>query len=394
MDPSPSEYLQQCAQEDQAGLDEYMASRPMTSLSSDSIFADSNEPEASRDATSRNFHVSTHLVWGCAMPGCNKQREVATGACPMCEAVQYCSHEHQLIDRPGHRSACSKIRKARASYKKAEKSLRRRYGDAMTERDWRPVWRRGAAWEYMRLRRSLVEALLKVNTAQAITLASEHLFDTLRLWRTDEMCARDVVPALLHRLGRVQDAYDFCHWWATTGHADHDWQDPRAGYLDTKNADVFQGLEIFTAREKDLSHLIVVTLIKIRLLMDLQSVQRAREFAGPHVPREILDTIQQHCITSIVACESRIIERDDQSAQVAGLRKQILELYTVVTELNPHFWPALIEPGEHLKARPVSYKQGDEGQMQLVLQHNYNAWSETPGAISVIEEFMRPFVVY
>jgi len=134
-----------------------------------------------------------------------------------------------------------------------------------------------------------------------------------------------------------------------------------------------------------LSHLIAITLLKIQLLMDLQSVQRAREFAGPHVPREILDTIQQYCITSIVTCEPRIIERDDQSPHVAELRKQILELYTVVTYLNPHFWPALIESGEHLKARPVSYKQGDEGQMQLVLQHNYNAWSETPGAISVIE---------
>lgn len=186
----------------------------MTSLPSDSIFADNDEPESSRDATARNFNISTRLIWGCAIPGCNKQGEVTAGTwptCEMCEVVQYCSHEHQLLDRPGHRSACSKIRKARASYKKAEKSLRRRYGDAMTEREWRPVWRRGAAWEYMRLRRSLVEVLLKLNTEQAVTLALDHLFDMLRLWRTDEMCARDVVPALLLRLGRVQDAYDFCH---------------------------------------------------------------------------------------------------------------------------------------------------------------------------------------
>jgi hypothetical protein len=238
----------------------------------------------------------------------------------------------------------------------------------------------------MRVRRMLVEALLKSNTAQAITLSLDHLFDMLRLWRSDDIGARDIVPPLLIRLGRLQEAYDFCSWWSTTGQEDYEWRDVRAPYLDTKDANVFEDVGVFTQNARNLPHLVAVTLLKIRLLIDLHSIQRAREQVGPHVPREILDTIQRHSINSVIAGESKVIERDNQTPHVAELHKQVKALYVAVTKANPHFWPALIEPGEHLTARPIFYRQGDEAQMRFVLQQNYNAWSETPGAISIIEE--------
>ena len=78
-----------------------------------------------------------------------------------------------------------------------------------------------------------------------------------------------------------------------------------------------------------------------------------------------------------------------RSPHIAKLHEQVKLLYDAIKKANSHFWPALIRPGDNLKARPTSYGIGDEGQMQLVLQYNYNAWAETPGAIGVIEELLK-----
>lgn len=244
--------------------------------------------------------------------------------------------------------------------------------------------------DYMRARFTLVEALLKINTALAVESALDHLLDMLDLCQGDNMGVRDVVPHLYLRLGRDQEAYDFCTWWATTGQeSDYDWGDLDLPYLDTKNADAFGEIDIFEDKYHPLSHTVAVALIKIRLLMDLQALQRARDEAGPHVPREILDRIQQHTVSSIIARDPAVIERDDQTPYIAKLRKQVEGLYRAVKTSNFHFWPALLQPGNHLRARPSFYTPGGESHMQLTLQYSYNSWAETPGAIGVIKELSK-----
>jgi hypothetical protein len=334
---------------------------------------------------SQVFNISTRLHWGCAMSGCSKVNNLTS--CPVCNAVRYCSHEHQLLHRPRHRSVCAKLKRTQATYRKEEKSLRRRFGNEILELEWGLFWRIEEASDYMRARRSLVEALLLTNSAQAVQQSLHHLLDMLKLIRKDDIGARDLVPALFLRLGQVQEAYDFCSWWASIHHTGHyEWRDLRAPYLNIKDADVFGDLDIFLGRGLNFSHLISVTLMKIRLMIDLHSLQQAREHAGPHVPREILDTIQRYSINSLIASQSKIVERDDQTVHILRLRMQIMELYQTVHTVNPHFWPALLEPGNDLKVQPTSWGQGDRSQMQLALRYNYNAWSETPGAISIIRE--------
>ena len=44
-----------------------------------------------------------------------------------------------------------------------------------------------------------------------------------------------------------------------------------------------------------------------------------------------------------------------------------------------NFWAALRKPGGHLTARPGAYSQGSMEEMQLVLQHSWDAWREPPG---------------
>jgi hypothetical protein len=341
-------------------------------------------PHSAQSNPPRSFNISTRLTWGCAEPTCTKVRQLMP--CPVCKVVQYCSHEHQFIDRPGHRSLCAKIKKAQASLQKEDKALRRRAGSVVLEEE-QDLFRGIEARRYSRARLKLVETLLRSNAAPAILLSVDHLVSMLQLHRADPMGIRDVLPALYIRLGRDQEAYDFCHWWATTGHGDdYDWFDRQAPFLDTKNADIWGEVGVFLGSRFYLPHVVALTLLSIRLVIDLNTVQQARQHIGPHVPREILDTVQQYSIHSSILSVSKIIEQEDQTQRIANLRTQIKKLYTAVQKANRHFWPALIKPGHNLEAQPTSYGQGDQGQMQLVLQYNYNAWAETPGSISIIKE--------
>jgi hypothetical protein len=346
-------------------------------------------PSGTHYGSKELFNISTRLISGCAAPSCLRTKNLSH--CFTCRAVAYCSHEHQYSHRTWHRYVCTKIKKAQAFFDKQEKASRRSEGDSIfAEGGWGDLWGIYESREYMRTCVALVEALLRANTELAITSSLHHLLNMLRLCRIDPSGARDLVPALYLRLGRDQEAYDFCKWWATTGHdVDHYWGDLSMPYLDTRDADVFEGVDLFTSPPGYLPHLVTITLLKIRLLIDLQTLQRAKKTAGPHVPREILDIIHQHCAFSAVTSTTRILERENQAPHIARLRVQVKDLYTAVQVANIYFWPAMVEPGDHLIVRPTSYGSGDQGQMEVVLQHTYNAWAETPGAIGVIEEMLK-----
>jgi hypothetical protein len=268
---------------------------------------------------------------------------------------------------------CAKIKKAYAnldhSFSNPERSA---------------LWTNGQP-VHMGLRQVLVENLLKMNTAQAVTMALQHLLDILRLQPSDKHGAHGIIPALFIRLGRDQEAYDLCHWWATKGHApDWDWATTNEQCSDTKDADAFEGVEAFIGDRFHLSNAVAIILSKFRLVIDLQSLQRARTFAGPHVPREILDVIQHHSTLSAITNNEIFTDCEEYTPLIERLCKQVRTLFKAIHKANKHFWPALVEPGDNLQARPTSWKQGDERQMQFALQHNYNAWAETPGAIDAI----------
>ncbi|KAF2826190.1 hypothetical protein CC86DRAFT_394240 [Ophiobolus disseminans] len=390
--------MEQCAREDRASLDEYIGNRSTDSPgTSDDQSLDLDAPGGSRHGARRGplrplqaFNVSANLVQGCAAPGCSRTKDLSHCSC---DAVQYCRRKHQMNHRQAHRSICSKVKKAYANLEKEERALKRERGDNVFENYQGVFWSIYPTRDYMRARFMLVEALLKINTSQAVTLALDHLLGMLHLCRIDTLGVREVVPSLYLRLGRDQEAYDFCSWYHKANEKaeeneehEYDWEDRSLPFLNTTNADIFGHiLEMFTS----LSHVVATTLLKIRLIIDIQCVQRAKQEAGPHVPREILDNIQEYSTITDTTGLSRMLEREDQRRLIAKVKKQVNDLYAAVEKINRHFWPALIEPGDNLRVQPTRYTYGDEAQMQLVLQYNYNSWAETPGAIGVIEELSR-----
>lgn len=168
------------------------------------------------------------------------------------------------------------MKKCHQALDREEKNLRSFPGDFMTPPNlfeehaghfWGILETRG----YMRARFALVEGLLKIKTYAAMKAAQGHIMDLLRLCRGDSMGVRDLVPALDLRLGKDQECYNFCKWWATTRHEDHyNWGDLDNPYLDVKNADVFEPLpEILIGKWPSLNHSVAITLLKIRLSIDL-----------------------------------------------------------------------------------------------------------------------------
>ncbi|KZM21349.1 uncharacterized protein EKO05_0008873 [Ascochyta rabiei] len=368
-----------------ADLEASVGSQPSNSHRRD------GSPDVRQQGAPVPFRISRRLASGCRTPGCNRTTLDGLSRCTGCRVALYCGREHQHADRPAHKEACSAIKKANLAYEKAERELCDKKGDDVLRQELPRFWNTGASQPYMRARFALVESLLLVNTETAVGAALDHVLAMLQLSRRDTMGMRDVVPALFLRLRRDQQAYDFCKWWVTAGRErDYGWADKTSRYLDTQDADVFEDPRAFVRDATvSLSLAVSVTLVKLRLLMDLLALQRDRQIAAPKLPSEITDQGFVHCTSSIIQSQRRELEREEQTLNTTMLRKHVAQLFAAVRQSNAHFWPALLRPGSHLEARPVVHGLGDTGQMQVVLRANHQAWAETKGAMEAVEELLQ-----
>lgn len=224
---------------------------------------------------------------------CNSQDHLLR--CAGCKVMQYCSKEHQISHREAHKRLCTRAKKARAHLDEEEQKLLDERGNDFDmpaypfQNEVGHFWGIWGTRDYMRARYGFVEAILKINTFDAVQASNDHLRDLLRLCRGDNMGVRYHIPSLLLRLHRDQDCYDFLKWWFTTGQeGDYDWGDTSLPYLDVVNADVFEPVDLFCDKYSSLSHTTAITLLKIRLLLDLQDLQNITSISSK-IPQELVD---------------------------------------------------------------------------------------------------------
>lgn len=336
------------------------------------------------------------LPSGCGT--CGKKQDLRR--CSGCRVMFYCSTAHQATHRQSHKSACNAIKTRRVAMEQEEETLRNHPGDFMTPAD---PFRTGVGkfWliydtrDYMRARFGLVDVMTRVKTVESVQAQFDHCMDMLRLCRGDNMGIRQLVPALMLRLDKDQECYDFMVWWLLTcDDPKYDWGNPELPYLDTKNFDVFdEGVESGSfCGSFNLSHAVSVTLLKVKLILDMMALDYTTTTVGGKVPREILDLIQSYVIRSPITALNKQEFTDDRpwmAAVVAELEEQVDVLYRGIKKSNKHFWSALVNPGDYLTTRPDVYTSGTVEEMQLVLQWNYDAWVETPGAIGFIKSKIK-----
>ncbi|EFY89534.1 hypothetical protein MAC_04389 [Metarhizium acridum CQMa 102] len=333
---------------------------------------------------------------------CHKKDSVAR--CSACLAVYYCGRECQVKDRDLHKTPCKLIKKARLVYELEEKSLRELPGGLFTPEN---VFQNcvGRFWgiletrAYMRARYNLVDTmLLSYGTAggpvDLVQISLDHLLDMMRLCRSDNMGLRQLIPALYIRLGRDQDAYDFMKWYATTGHkVDYDWGNMDEPFLDTKGADVLEApAKSWRGDFLELSHVVAVVLIKVRIMLDLQAIQNARIALRGVIPEEIIEIIRGKLVSSVVLSRPEILlAGPEETARLAEkIKNQIRELYDVVESYNSHFWDLLVEdPDSGVLHRPAGYSPKSADEALMVVGYSYASWYETPGAVDVLRNLSK-----
>ncbi|KAK5119364.1 hypothetical protein LTR85_007720 [Meristemomyces frigidus] len=242
--------------------------------------------------------------------------------------------------------------------------------------------------DYMTARFTHVEGLLKFDTFEAVRTSLEHLEDMLRLCRGDNMGVRALMPALYLRLGRDQDCYDFIKWWVTVSEESrYDFGNMDSPYLDLHGADAFEPIEKCKPVYR-LPMLVSLMLLKIRLLLDLRSLENAVT-VGEKIPQEILDSVREQMASPIIRSNQALMKNMTNgkplTPYITGLESQLRELYDHGKSENKHMWPALLFPGKHPTARPQYTSYGGVEEMQMALQYNYRAWIETPGGLEVIK---------
>jgi hypothetical protein len=305
--------------------------------------------------------------------------------------MHYCNSGHQAAHYPAHKKACSKIDKARKSMEVEEQRLRAYEGDGFTMED--PFTNGvGHFWgiletrTYMRLRFALVEALQQVYTRESLEAQLHHLQDMMRLCRGDNMGLRHYVPVLLLRLDRDQECYDFAKWYETVGRrGDYDWGNMDLGFLDLKGEDAFEEVQYLCGEYGQVSFLLSVLLLKIKLLLDLQNMGAVVKEHGDKVPNEILDNIKRKVVRSPIILKHReIVESKDHSGLVAKLKRQIKALYYAAWRANRHVWTVLLQADRYLHTRPSLYSRGSMEEAVLTLNYTYHSWMELPASLDII----------
>ncbi|KAI8725696.1 MYND-type zinc finger protein samB [Fusarium sp. LHS14.1] len=341
------------------------------------------------------------LPRGCGV--CGKKEDLLR--CSGCQVVYYCGQEHQAIDRKHHKTGCTKTKKARVNLEKEEQELRDMPADMFVpdnifENGVGHFWGIMETRPYMRARYQVVDALLLYLGApggrvDAVQTALDHLLDLLRLCRSDNMGVRDVVPALFIRLDRDQEAYDFMKWYATTGEqSDYDWGDMDLPFLDVKDADVFETpLEKWTGEGwLEMSHVVTVTLIKVRILADLQGALNATVAFEGSVPEEIIEFIRQESAGSIVRSRPDMLRAgaEEMARRIETIKTQIKDLYKSVNRYNPHFWKLMLDdPYSAAASRPISYSPKSEEEACLVIFYSLASWIETYRSFDIMRDIIE-----
>jgi hypothetical protein len=322
--------------------------------------------------------------------------------CTGCMVAFYCSAAHQTLDRNRHKKGCNIVKKARKTLDKEEQELRNNPGDMFMpanifENGVGNFWGILETRTYMRARYNMVDCLIQTFGApgghkEAVRQGLDNLLDMLRLSRSDNMGVRDVVPHLYLRLNRDQEVYDFLKWYATTGtESNYDWGDMDNPYLDVKDADVLEEpLDAWSnGRFLSLSHVGAVTLIKVRVLLDLQAAQSTFRALKGTMPPEIIDLICGQLIGSVVQSRPEILKMptEEISSLIQTIKDQIIALYKSANTYNAHFWRLMLSNAiAASQRRPGTYSPETKEEAYLTIGYCLASWVETPGAFELMKD--------
>ncbi|KAJ5888353.1 hypothetical protein N7495_008394 [Penicillium taxi] len=301
---------------------------------------------------------------------CREKAQLLT--CGGCKVVFYCGTAHQTADRSNHKKACNAIKKSRGHLEREEAALRS--ADTFNSGNVFNVGR-GKFWgifetrDYMRARHAAATNLLGIHTELAVQCALDHFIDMLHLSHNDNMGVRDIVPDLFLRLGQEQKCYDFIKWWATH----HDYDLPH----DRRMANPFEGIDAVCNKDTNLSlgHLVSLTLLKLRMHLDVEQYNQSDYEPGSMIYRPIgklvlhkmkqLSAGEIYCLADLLDNQYRLLCRQ-------------------VHNQNPQFWDLLIDESDEPLNMPQYYSVGSTEEAIMTVIQCKRAWEESEDTIRAI----------
>ncbi|KAF2678783.1 hypothetical protein K458DRAFT_491028 [Lentithecium fluviatile CBS 122367] len=260
--------------------------------------------------------------------------------CAGCKVVQYCSRAHQVQHRSTHKRICKMILSLRTTLgaEQAEEAMLNHFACSAM-----PAWLQSGTTLDPLLKVAAAE--LEVDTRLAVRSGRNRILEMAARRRT-----RCSGPRIWRRCA-------FCGWWWITV-PESTLSPPKQPYISVKNADIFEPATIFMGKCASLSLIASLTLLKLWLLMDLQSLERSRKEVGTKLSQELADEIAQNMVSSTIT--RKVMERDEHTVEIAKLTEEVKELYRGVGTWNEHYWPAVLYLGVDLKADPESWNYGDK----------------------------------
>ncbi|CAI7666691.1 unnamed protein product [Penicillium pancosmium] len=332
---------------------------------------------------------------GCALAGCDKTEEL--NRCSACKVFLYCTREHQVEDRPAHKTTCNEIKKARANVERQKQALiddPEFRNDNPFENHVGHFWKLRETRPYMMSLSKLAQAFQNKLYRPALEAELEVCMELLRLCPGDNMGVRETVPALLIRLNRDQECYDFIKWWATTAkERDYDWGTSDR-YLNIKNADIFEPCGFINEKSLigSLSLHACMMILKIKFVLDLIKLRATQNSiekmsanlcaeAGPP-PEEIFEELKRgSCRSSAILARPELLVDRNLTPKINVLRKQMDSLSETIDRHNKHYFPALFGPDMELGGDTM-FAMGSPEEMRMALQNTWHAWVESTGTLS------------
>ncbi|SPO04162.1 uncharacterized protein DNG_06845 [Cephalotrichum gorgonifer] len=308
----------------------------------------------------------------------------------------------------------------------------------------------GVTWAYRQIRWYLDARLNMVDTLllnfgyadgrlEVVESALGHLLAVLRMRRRGLVDTAELTLSLYVSLDRNQEAYDFLKYYARwedvatpsrnrrlIAYADHcrgrglplppfgssppaDFVGPDDGayewnhsdkdlhYLQPKNADMLEELYDLDANwdnpgRLNLSYLASLILIKVRALLGLQAIQRAkRALAGTLSPELMAMIYAQLAGSVIVKYPSKMVATTEEtSIDIAMVMLQVRDLYVAIEAKNPEFWESMLNSPTCVATKRYCYHaEALKLDACNAIQRNHIAWYATPGAIDSIKRLRR-----
>lgn len=352
---------------------------------------------------------SSILISGCAF--CREQSGKLYD-CGHCRPFTYCCKDHFLRDRASHGEFCDLIEESRLRVKELKHELVADNEDPF-HNHLGHFWGFPKTKDFLLELSKLVELHEPIKHRTAVVRQLVFAFHIMYMGGTDDLDFRFKVPALMMRINRDQECYDFMKWRnalkrecltktslehmrvrfanpeifnsripdtrrSSVGYRSDPRQDP-AGY---RRENVLESPAIFDEATPVMT-LIPLCLVKIKFILEIQRLQLAAEANADKPLSAIVDTLKKIPHNDSIAERDKLMRSEDKRrTAINKLKGHVLELYRRVRDRNPLVWKGIL--GWALEGEGMDLADGDTKEVKF----NRESWVETPGAIPLLREIM------